>query len=149
MLSFRQLKHGRTLSKTKMETIARLIYETDKYIYLDMFGRVENAIAVLPKLFESGKDQMFTLDNLFVCVLAGQVVGIILWHEGALDWNNEHLKKMLQNEKLEFDEEKALKIMKAKSVCVFVDMHEGDASATAWGCDLTHEYVTINADYRS
>ena len=50
---------------------------------------------------------------------------------------------------LEFDEEKALKIMKAKSVCVFVDMHEGDASATAWGCDLTHEYVTINADYRS
>ena len=28
-------------------------------------------------------------------------------------------------------------------------MEEGDASATAWGCDLTHEYVNINADYRS
>ncbi|MCR4674377.1 MAG: bifunctional ornithine acetyltransferase/N-acetylglutamate synthase [Lachnospiraceae bacterium] len=50
---------------------------------------------------------------------------------------------------IEFDEEKALSIMKADTVTVFVDMHEGDASATAWGCDLTHEYVTINADYRS
>lgn len=50
---------------------------------------------------------------------------------------------------LEFDEELALKIMKADTVCVFVDMHEGEASATAWGCDLTHEYVSINADYRS
>ena len=50
---------------------------------------------------------------------------------------------------IEFDEEKALSIMKADTVTVFVDMHEGDASATAWGCDLTHEYVSINADYRS
>lgn len=50
---------------------------------------------------------------------------------------------------VDFDEDKALEIMKAEKVCVFVDMHEGDASATAWGCDLTHEYVSINADYRS
>ena len=50
---------------------------------------------------------------------------------------------------IDFDEDKALEIMKAEKVCVFVDMHEGDSSATAWGCDLTHEYVSINADYRS
>lgn len=50
---------------------------------------------------------------------------------------------------LEFDEEKALEIMKAPEVTVFVDMHEGDAEATAWGCDLTYDYVKINADYRS
>ena len=42
-----------------------------------------------------------------------------------------------------FDEEKALQIMKAD------DMHEGEAEATAWGCDLTYDYVKINADYRS
>ena len=29
------------------------------------------------------------------------------------------------------------------------DLKEGDAAATAWGCDLTHEYISINADYRS
>ena len=50
---------------------------------------------------------------------------------------------------LEFDEEKAIKIMEASEVTVFVDMHEGNAEATAWGCDLTYDYVKINADYRS
>ena len=50
---------------------------------------------------------------------------------------------------LDFDEDKALQIMKADEVTVFVDMHEGEAEATAWGCDLTYDYVKINADYRS
>lgn len=50
---------------------------------------------------------------------------------------------------LTFDEELAVKIMKAPEVTVFVDMHEGDEQATAWGCDLTYDYVKINADYRS
>lgn len=48
-----------------------------------------------------------------------------------------------------FDEEKATYIMGAKEVTVLIDMHEGDAQATAWGCDLTYDYVKINADYRS
>ena len=48
-----------------------------------------------------------------------------------------------------FDEEEALKIMKADAVTVYVDMHEGNSEATAWGCDLTYDYVKINADYRS
>lgn len=48
-----------------------------------------------------------------------------------------------------FDEELAKKIMQADEVTVFVDMHEGEEEATAWGCDLTYDYVKINADYRS
>ncbi|MBR1700575.1 MAG: bifunctional ornithine acetyltransferase/N-acetylglutamate synthase [Lachnospiraceae bacterium] len=48
-----------------------------------------------------------------------------------------------------FDEELAKKIMEADEVTVFVDMHEGEEEATAWGCDLTYDYVKINADYRS
>ena len=50
---------------------------------------------------------------------------------------------------LDFDEEEALKILKEKEITVYIDMHEGDAEATAWGCDLTYDYVKINADYRS
>ncbi|SFP53042.1 glutamate N-acetyltransferase [Butyrivibrio proteoclasticus] len=50
---------------------------------------------------------------------------------------------------LDFDEDKALQIMKADAVTVLVNMHEGNESATAWGCDLTYDYVKINADYRS
>jgi glutamate N-acetyltransferase/amino-acid N-acetyltransferase len=48
-----------------------------------------------------------------------------------------------------FDEELATKIMSADEVTVLIDMNEGKASATAWGCDLTEKYVKINADYRS
>ncbi|MBQ0027058.1 MAG: bifunctional ornithine acetyltransferase/N-acetylglutamate synthase [Lachnospiraceae bacterium] len=50
---------------------------------------------------------------------------------------------------LDFDEEEAVKIMSEDEVTVYVDMHEGDENATAWGCDLTYDYVKINADYRS
>jgi glutamate N-acetyltransferase/amino-acid N-acetyltransferase len=46
-------------------------------------------------------------------------------------------------------EETATKILSEPEVTAIADMHQGTAEATAWGCDLTHEYVTINADYRS
>ena len=50
---------------------------------------------------------------------------------------------------LVIDEEKATEMLKKDKVTLICDMKEGEASATAWGCDLTHEYVTINGDYRS
>ena len=50
---------------------------------------------------------------------------------------------------LDFDEDYALKIMKEDEVTVYVDMHEGTEEATAFGCDLTYEYVKINGEYRS
>ena len=48
-----------------------------------------------------------------------------------------------------FDEEKASKILSAKEVRALVKLNMGDFDATAWGCDLTFDYVKINADYRS
>lgn len=48
-----------------------------------------------------------------------------------------------------FSEELATKILSQKEVRVDIDIHMGTESATAWGCDLTHEYIDINADYRS
>jgi len=50
---------------------------------------------------------------------------------------------------LNFDEVKAKAILSQSEVTAIADMKMGDACATAWGCDLTHEYVSINADYRS
>ena len=50
---------------------------------------------------------------------------------------------------LAFDEEYATKLMSEKEVIVRVHMNEGDGEAEAWGCDLTYDYVKINADYRS
>ena len=50
---------------------------------------------------------------------------------------------------LAFDEEEAVRIMSEDAVTVYVNMNEGEVCATAWGCDLTYDYVKINADYRS
>jgi glutamate N-acetyltransferase/amino-acid acetyltransferase len=50
---------------------------------------------------------------------------------------------------IDFSEEKAKKILLEDEVDVVVTLHDGDASATAWGCDLTYDYVKINGDYRS
>ena len=49
----------------------------------------------------------------------------------------------------DYSEEEATKILSAPEVTVLADMHMGDAEATAWGCDLSYDYVKINADYRS
>lgn len=48
-----------------------------------------------------------------------------------------------------YSEEEATRILSEKEVTVLVDMHAGNAEATAWGCDLSYDYVRINADYRS
>lgn len=52
-------------------------------------------------------------------------------------------------EPVAFDEQLAKKILLEKEVAVLAKLHDGDASATAWGCDLSYEYVRINGDYRS
>ena len=50
---------------------------------------------------------------------------------------------------LEFDEAKATETLKQKKVNILVKFNIGTEEATAWGCDLTYDYVSINADYRS
>jgi glutamate N-acetyltransferase/amino-acid N-acetyltransferase len=49
----------------------------------------------------------------------------------------------------DYSEERATEILSEEEVTAVCDMKMGTGSATAWGCDLTHEYVSINADYRS
>ena len=50
---------------------------------------------------------------------------------------------------LNFDEELAKKVLTANEVTIQIDVHEGEHVATAWGCDLTYDYVKINGDYRT
>ena len=50
---------------------------------------------------------------------------------------------------VDYSEEEATRILSGKKVTATAEMHMGEASATAWGCDLTYDYVKINADYRS
>ena len=49
----------------------------------------------------------------------------------------------------DYSEEEATKILSEEKVTAVADIHMGTAEATAWGCDLSYDYVKINADYRS
>ncbi|HVJ48354.1 bifunctional glutamate N-acetyltransferase/amino-acid acetyltransferase ArgJ [Desulfitobacterium sp.] len=48
-----------------------------------------------------------------------------------------------------FSEEVAKGVLSQKEIKILLQLKDGEAQATAWGCDLTHEYVTINGDYRT
>lgn len=50
---------------------------------------------------------------------------------------------------LAFDEDEALKRFEADDIVIDVDLGAGQCSTTIWTCDLTHDYISINADYRS
>lgn len=50
---------------------------------------------------------------------------------------------------LEFDEQEAHKLLENKEITINIYMSEGEAQATAWGCDLSYEYVRINGEYRT
>ena len=78
----------------------------------------------------------------------------------GVDFDPEKVDLYLENEEktlpvyrdgvmLDYSEEEATQILSAPEVRILVDMKAGDFEAAAWGCDLTFDYVKINADYRS
>ena len=50
---------------------------------------------------------------------------------------------------VEFSEDEAKKILTEDEIEILISLNQGDSQATAWGCDLTYDYVKINGDYRS
>ena len=50
---------------------------------------------------------------------------------------------------IEFSEEKAKEILLESEIQIFIELNDGVGEATAWGCDLTYDYVKINGDYRT
>ena len=50
---------------------------------------------------------------------------------------------------VDYSEEEATRVLSENEVTVLVDLKQGNEEAAAWGCDLTYDYVKINADYRS
>ncbi|AIQ65863.1 N-acetylglutamate synthase [Paenibacillus stellifer] len=59
------------------------------------------------------------------------------------------IEVLSQSRPVAFDEEKALAYLQGDTVLITVNLGDGDGSATAWGCDLTYDYVRINAAYRT
>ncbi|MBQ9081450.1 MAG: bifunctional ornithine acetyltransferase/N-acetylglutamate synthase, partial [Clostridia bacterium] len=46
-------------------------------------------------------------------------------------------------------EEKAKEVLSEDEIIIYIELGDGNYKATAWGCDLTYEYVKINGDYRT
>ncbi|MCM1174098.1 MAG: bifunctional glutamate N-acetyltransferase/amino-acid acetyltransferase ArgJ [Blautia sp.] len=96
-----------------------------------VFGHDANCGRFLCALGYAGA--VFDPDNLEVFLENGEK-SLLVYRDGTV---------------ADYSEEEAAQILSAPEVKVLVDMKAGDAEATAWGCDLTYEYVKINADYRS
>lgn len=70
--------------------------------------------------------------------------------EGTVNGGAEHVIRVFENGvPLDFDEDAAKKILSEEAVDILVELADGGAQGTAWGCDLTYDYVKINGDYRT
>ncbi len=96
-----------------------------------IFGRDANCGRILCALGYAGPDFDPAVIEL---VLHGEKEDIFFYKDGFVQ---------------PFDEEKAAAVLAEKSVRFSCDMKMGSEEATAWGCDLTYDYVKINGDYRS
>lgn len=77
---------------------ARLIYQTDPYIYHDLFGSLENAIKLLPILFEDSKS-VFYKNNYFIVKKDDKVVGVGGYFSKAIRWDRDHFYRVcLENQ---------------------------------------------------
>lgn len=48
-----------------------------------------------------------------------------------------------------YREEDGQRVMRQQEITIRIELHRGEANATLWTCDLSHDYVTINAEYRT
>lgn len=62
---------------------------------------------------------------------------------------SEPLKLLVNGEPEQVDESRAAELLKEEDLQILIDLGIGNESSTYWTCDLTHEYISINADYRS
>jgi len=96
-----------------------------------MFGADANWGRVLCAIGYSGAD----IDINKVCVSFESCKGILPVCENGAG--------------IEFSEEKAKEILTEDEIIINIDLLSGESKATAWGCDLTYDYVKINGDYRT
>lgn len=122
------------ISGAKSDAIARNLAKSvisSSLVKAMFFGKDANMGRILCAMGYSGElfDQMRT--NIFFDSGAGEIE---VFHKGV---------------PLNFDEDKAKKILGETEVKIRIELEDGKGSGTAWGCDLTYDYVKINGDYRT
>lgn len=117
-------------SKVNARLLAKSVI-TSNLVKTALYGSDANWGRILCALGYSGAE--FQPEDITVTICAGDREMVLVKDGVAADYSEEVATQLLRQEKVTF-------------IC---DMKEGTAEAVAWGCDLTHEYVTINGDYRS
>ena len=122
------------VSKAKNVTVARTVAKSvicSSLLKAAMFGADANWGRVLCAIGYSGAD----VDVTKIDVAFSSPKGVVeVCKNGA---------------GIDFSEEKAKEILFEKEIEILVCLNDGDLEATAWGCDLTYDYVKINGDYRT
>ena len=117
-------------SKEKAKVIAKSVI-TSNLVKTAVFGSDANWGRILCAMGYSGE----TFDPEIVDITVSSSAGCAKLVENGMA--------------ADYSEAFATEILSKEAVTVLLDLKEGDASATAWGCDLTYDYVKINGDYRS
>ena len=89
---FKQLSYKDILTNQQLIDIASLIWDDDDYISPSMMSR-EQAKKILPLVFSTNKDVMYSLDNIFVAMCGRRIIGLILHKKGPLNWSSTEIKK--------------------------------------------------------
>lgn len=154
------------------QTFKEALYQICEYLAKQMAGDGEGATALLEVTVQNAgtKEDAKTLAKSVVC--SSLVKSMIYGHDAnagrimcalgysGVSFRPEYVDLYFVSKAgkiqifrggmaADYSEEEATKILSEPEVTIVVDMHEGNASAAAWGCDLTYDYVKINADYRS
>ena len=121
------LENARTLAKSVITSslTKAAVYGSDAN-----WGRILCALGYAGVDFDPSELQLYFVDEEGT----GEEKRMLIFTDGAA---------------ADYSEEEATALLKKEKVTILAQFHMGDQSATAWGCDLTHDYVTINADYRS
>lgn len=118
------------LSKEKGKQLAKSIL-TSNLVKTAFFGEDANWGRIIAAMGNSGEH--FEVENL--CLTIESEAG--------------KSKLFNKGEPVKFNEQRAKKILQEREITVIVKLHEGEADVTAWGCDLSYDYIKINGDYRS
>lgn len=156
----------------EFEVFKEALHEVNTTLAKKIAGDGEGATALLEVIVQGAetKDQAKTLAKSVICsnltktAIAGHDAnwGRILCAMGyaGVEFDPEktdlfikssagELKLVENGMALDYSEEKATEILSQPEVSIMADIKLGKESAIAWGCDLTHGYIDINADYRS
>jgi len=145
------------LVKTACEDLAKMIARdgegATKLIEVDVQGAVnkQEAIQVAKSVVGSSlvKTAVYGTDANWGRIIAAIGYSGASVNPNTIDTSIGSIQMLKDSQPVSFSEEAATAYLENDSILISIDLKNGDGSGKAWGCDLTYDYVRINASYRS